>query len=66
MKEGIKHTAKYIVLGIIATALVLAVFTLFLAMPDILEWVAGYIGEFMTWVLFIFIVGAVILYCVAE
>lgn len=66
MKEAIKHAVKYMVLGIIATALVLAVFTLFLAMPDILEWVAGYIGEFMTWVVFIFIIGAVILYCVAE
>lgn len=66
MKETIKIAVKYTVLGIIATALVLAVFTLFLAMPDILNWVAGYIGEFMTWVVFIFIVGAVILYCVAE
>lgn len=66
MKEVIKHTAKYIVLGIIATVLVLAVFTLFLAMPDILEWVAGYIGKATTWILFIFIVGAVIAWCIAE
>lgn len=66
MKEAIKHAVKYIVLGIIVTALVLAVFTLFLAMPSILEWVAGYIGEFMTWVVFIFIIGAVIAYCLAE
>lgn len=66
MKEVIKHTAKYIVLGIIVTALVLAAFTLFLAMPDILEWVAGYIGTTTTWVLFIFIIGAVITYCLAE
>lgn len=66
MKEAIKIAVKYMVLGIIATVLVLAVFTLFLAMPSILEWVAGYIGEFMTWVVFIFIIGAVILYCVAE
>ena len=66
MKEVIKHTVKHLVLGILATAAVLAVFTLCLAMPNILEWVAGYIGEFTTWVVFIFIVGAVIAYCIAE
>lgn len=66
MKEVIKHTVKYIVLGIISTALVLAVFTLFLAMPSILEWLAGYIGTTFTLVLFIFAIGAVITYCIAE
>lgn len=66
MKEAIKIAVKYMVLGILATAAVLAVFTLCLAMPNILEWVAGYIGEFTTWVIFVFIVGAVITYCVAE
>ena len=66
MKEVIIIAVKYIVLGIIATALVLAVFTLFLAMPSILEWLAGYIGTATTWILFIFAIGAVIAYCVAE
>ena len=66
MKETIKHTVKYIVLGIIATALVLAVFTLFLAMPSILEWLAGYIGTTFAWILFLFSIGAVITYCLAE
>lgn len=66
MKEVIKHTAKYMVLGIIATALVLAVFALFLAMPSILEWLAGYIGTTFTWILFLFSIGAVITYCLAE
>jgi putative flippase GtrA len=66
MKEVIKHAAKYIVLGIIATALVLAVFTLFLAMPSILEWLSGYIGTTFTWILFIFAIGAIITYCLAE
>lgn len=66
MKETIKHAAKYIVLGIIVTALVLAVFALFLAMPSILEWLAGYIGTTFTWILFIFAIGAVITYCLAE
>ena len=66
MKEVIITTVKYIVLGIIATALVLAVFTLFLAMPSILEWLSSYIGTTMTWVLFIFLIGAIITYCIAE
>lgn len=66
MKEAIKIAVKYMVLGIIATAAVLAVFALCLAMPNFLEWVAGYIGDITTWVIFLFIVGVVILYCVAE
>lgn len=66
MKETIKHAVNYIALGIIATALVLAVFTLFLAMPSILDWLAGYIGTTFTWVLFIFSIGAVITYCLAD
>lgn len=66
MKEVIKIAVKYLVLGLIATALILAGLTLYLAMPDIFNWVAGYIGEFMTWVIFISIIGSIILYCVAE
>lgn len=66
MKEVIIIAVKYIVLGIIATALVLAVFTLFLAMPSILEWLSGYIGTTFTWILFIFAIGAVIAWCIAE
>lgn len=66
MKEVIKHTVKYLVLGIIAIAVVLAILTLFLAMPNILEWLSGYIGTTTTWVLFIFLIGAVITYCIAE
>lgn len=66
MKEVIKQVAMYTVLAIIGTALILAFFTLFLAMPDILRWVSSYLGEFLTWVVFIFIVGAVIIFCIAE
>ena len=66
MKEVIKHTAKYIVLGIIATALVLAVFTLFLAMPSILEWLAGYIGTTFTWILFILGIGGFIYWFLSK
>ena len=54
MKEVIKIAVKYTLLA------------LFLAMPDILRWISSYIGEFLTWVVFIFIIGAVIIYCVSE
>lgn len=66
MKEVIKIAVKYTLLAIIGTALILAFFALFLAMPDILRWISSYIGEFLTWVVFIFIIGAVIIYCVSE
>ena len=66
MKRAILTAVIYTVLAIIATALILAFFALFLAMPDILRWVSSYIGEFMTWVVFIFIIGAVIILCRAE
>ena len=66
MKEVIKHTGKNLVLSIIITAVVLAIFALFLAMPDILDWVSIYIGETTTWVIFIGAIAAFISWCVAE
>lgn len=66
MKEVIKHTAKYLVLGIIATALVLAVFALFLAMPSILAWLAGYLGGFLTYGLFILSIAGFIYWCLSK
>lgn len=66
MKEVIKHTAKHLVLGIIATVLVLAVLTLFLAMPSILEWLAGYIGGFLTYGLFILSIAGFIYWCLSK
>lgn len=66
MKEVIKHTVKFIALGIIATALVLAIFALFLAMPSILAWVAGYIGGFLTYGLFILGIGGFIYWCLSK
>lgn len=46
-------------LSIILTIVVLFGMALMLAMPDILNWIAGYIGEPMTWILFI---GSVVLF----
>lgn len=46
-------------LGIILTIVVLFSMAFMLAMPNILDWIAGYIGSPMTWILFI---GSVVLF----
>ena len=66
MKRAILTAVIYSVLAILATAVFVGIIILLLAMPDILNWVSSYIGEFMTWVVFIFIIGAVIILCRAE
>jgi uncharacterized membrane protein YecN with MAPEG domain len=66
MKRAILTAVIYAALGIILAAAICAVIALVQALPSILSWVAGHIGEFMTWVVFIFIAVAVILYCIAE
>lgn len=66
MKELIKHAAKLLLFGVMISSALLAIIVLFLALPNIFEWLAGYIGTTTTWILFIFIIGAVITYCVAE
>lgn len=66
MKRAILTAVIYAALGIILAVAICAVIALVQALPSILNWVAGYIGEFMTWVVFIFIIGAVITYFVAE
>lgn len=58
------------ILGILAT--VTAMFVLFglyalaMSMPDILDWLSIYIGKTTTWLLFIFIIGAIIALCVSK
>lgn len=66
MKKAILTAAIYTILGILLTVAFLAVMTLCLAMPDILEWLSGYIGEMMTWTVFLFVVAGVILYCIKS
>lgn len=66
MKKAILHALVYLGLGILATAAFLAIMTFCLAMPSILEWLAGYIGTTFAWILFLFSIGAVITYCLAE
>lgn len=52
MKELVMNTVKYLAIGTLLSLGVLASLTLFLAMPDILRWVAGYLGGMMTYGLF--------------
>ena len=56
----------WLLMGVLATILFLAVMCLFLAMPDILDWISGYIGELCTWVLFLTVVGCIIAWCVDK
>ena len=69
MKKIIKAIAEIAVctlLGIIAAAVILAALTFFVAMPDILAWVASYIGGFLTYSIFFFIIGAIIYWGVIK
>ena len=65
MKEIIYNLGR-LLMGVLATFLFLAVMCLFLAMPDILEWISVYIGELCTWVLFLTVVGCIIAWCVDK
>lgn len=65
MKEIIS-VLGWLLMGVLATFLLLGAMCLFLAMPDILEWISGYIGEFMTWVIFLGGIGAFIAWCVDK
>lgn len=45
---------------------IFAVLALGEALPSIMDWLAGYIGEFFAWVVFLFVVGSVIAVCISE
>ena len=66
MKRVIVEIIAYCGLGIIATAIVLASLALMLSMPDILDWFAGYVGELVAWMTFIFLLVAVVTLCVYK
>lgn len=65
MKE-IFYILGWLLKGVLATILFLGALCFCLAMPDILEWISGYIGEPFTWVLFLTIVGCIIAWCVDK
>lgn len=65
MKEII-YLLGWLLMGVLATCVCLAVMWICLAMPDFLRWISGYIGELCTWVLFLTIVGCIIAWCIDK
>lgn len=61
-----KKAVFFVVIGFLAAVVFLAIMSLCLAMPDILAWIAGYIGTTMTWVIFLTAVGGIIVWCLPE
>lgn len=66
MKRIILEIIACGLIGLLATAVVIGSLTLMLAMPDILEWVAGYIGGVTTYSLFILGVIGIVALCVEK
>lgn len=66
MKELVMNAVKYLGIGTLLMLGVLGTLTLFLAMPDILQWVAGYIGGVTTFCLFILAAIGTIALCVKK
>lgn len=66
MKKLIIEAVKYIVLGVLATAAFTILMCALLALPELLNYVSGLIGGFMTWVLFISAVVLFLSWCVSE
>ena len=64
--KAIFYFLGWLLMGVLATVLFIAAMCLFLAMPDILKWISGYIGELCTWVLFLTVVGCIIAWCVDK
>lgn len=61
MKRAIIELIGCAVLGIVVCTLFVFVMWLLLSIPDMMDWLSGYIGVFMTWVIFLFIVISIIL-----
>ena len=51
---------KWLLLGILATILLLLFFVFFLSIPELLDIMSSYIGDVFTWVIFIFIIVGII------
>lgn len=69
MKKIIKAIAEVTLcalLGILASGVILGSLVLLVAMPSILEWLAGYIGGFLTYGLFILSIAGFIYWCLSK
>ena len=52
-------------LGLVVCTLFVLGMCFLLSIPDMLNWLSGYIGVFMTWVIFLFVVVSIILGCIS-
>lgn len=66
MKKLLFHITGTLILTVLLAIAFLAIITLCLAMPDILEWLSGYIGGFMTWTLFLLSMALLFAYCIKS
>lgn len=64
MKKLLFCITGTLILTVLLAIAFLAIITLCLAMPDILEWLSGYIGGFMTWTLFFLSIALFVSYCI--
>lgn len=62
MKKTTRDIILFFLFGTIACILLIGSLILLSAMPDILAWISGYIGEFLTYSLFFFGVIAFIVW----
>lgn len=62
--KRIKYAAKLIATSAILMVVVIGGLALFMAVPDILAWIANYIGNLMTYGLFISGMLLIIAYCI--
>ena len=66
MKEIFSIVVKNIVLAALVGVALLGTITLCVAMPNILEWLTGYIGGFLTYSLFFLAIGGFIYWGVTR
>ncbi len=52
--------------GLFLWAILFGVLILCLAMPDILSWMSYYIGDVMTWIIFILFISFIIVICINK
>ena len=54
---------KDIILSIIVAVVLLFALAFFVAVPEILRWLSGYIGELFTWIIYLGLLGSFIAWC---
>lgn len=65
MKKFIIEAVKYVVLGVLATAAFTILMCALLALPELLSYLSGLIGGFMTWAIFIAAAVLFLSWCVS-